>query len=105
MSDQQCVTLAPAELLRGPQAALECDFCRKTLTPGDRYFHLTLGMDDSPAIAGQPYETESTVEQTSELNACASCEPQVSAEFERLLETFWKMRAPDTVSAVTETPS
>lgn len=78
---------------------IECDVCRQELETGRGYYQLTLGMDDTPSYVGVRVGASCTVESTSELIVCEGCQPQVCAEFERLLEALWRLRAPDAPEA------
>lgn len=78
-----------------PSAPVECDLCRSELTDGQGYYQLVLGMDDTPSVVGSPPGRDSTVETTTEMTVCAHCEPRAAAAFDRLLKTFWDLRAPD----------
>lgn len=75
--------------------ASDCDICRRPLAPGDVFYRVSLGMDESPSRVGEALERECTVEETSELSVCGACEPSVSTAFEGFLASLWAMRRPD----------
>lgn len=92
------ITSAGVDALTDTFAPSECDLCRCSLRPGDAYYRVTLGMDETPSIIGAPLETETTVEDVSELVVCAGCQPSVAAPLERLLRVIWAMRGTDSAS-------
>lgn len=66
---------------------MHCDFCHAAIPHDAAHHHITLGMNDSSTAA-------STVEETSELDVCAACEPAVTARFDAFLAELWALRAP-----------
>lgn len=91
-------TLAAAQV----KAPSDCDVCRRTLQTGDAFYRVTLGMDDTPSYVGARLDRECTVEETSELTVCETCEPAVSPAFEAFLASLWAMRKADPVEEVPE---
>lgn len=88
------ITQSGVDALTDSHCPRECDLCRRSLSKGDAYFRVTLGMDDTPSHVGAPLASESTVEDMSELIVCAGCEPTVAAPLEQLLAVIWGMRKP-----------